>query len=36
MVDCLGQGQEREHTLAQGQHAIVMRRIRQVKENLEK
>ena len=27
MVDCLSQGEEREHTPAQGQHAIVVRPI---------
>jgi hypothetical protein len=32
MVTCLGGGQEREDTLAQGQHAIVMRRFRRVLE----
>lgn len=32
MVDCLGCGQERRSTLAQGQHAIVMRRFRRVLE----
>jgi AraC-like DNA-binding protein len=30
MVDCLGGAQGRENTLAQGQHAIVMRRFRRV------
>jgi AraC-like DNA-binding protein len=32
MVDCLGRGQEREHTVAQGQHMIVMGRFRRVLE----
>ncbi len=32
MVDCLSHGQEHESTLAQGQHAIVMRRFRRVLE----
>jgi AraC-like DNA-binding protein len=36
MVYYLGRGQEREHTVAQGQHMIVMRRFRRVlEENLE-
>jgi AraC-like DNA-binding protein len=32
LVECLGRGRECEHTLAQGQHAIVMRRFRRVLE----
>jgi AraC-like DNA-binding protein len=32
MFECLGGGQERESTIAQGQHAIVMRRFRRVLE----
>ena len=32
MVECLGQGHEPKNTLAQGQHAIVMRRFRRVAE----
>jgi len=32
MVDCLRHGQQQETTLAQGQHAIVMRRFRRVVE----
>jgi AraC-like DNA-binding protein len=33
MIDCLGRGQERESGLAQGQHAVVMRRFRRVVED---
>jgi AraC-like DNA-binding protein len=32
MAECLGQGNEQRHSLAQGQHAVVMRRFRKVLE----